>query len=40
MTQATVNGLIGILAFQVVELSPGIVQRRRARGTSLSRRRY
>ena len=40
MTQATVNGLIGILAFQVVELSPGILQRRRARGTSLSRRRY
>ena len=40
LTQAAVNGLIGILAFQVVELSPGIVQRRRARGTSLSRRRY
>jgi len=40
LTQAAVNGLIGIFAFQVVELSPGIVQRRRARGTSLSRRRY
>src|SRR5688572_19615791 len=40
MTQAAVNGLIGILAFQIVELSPGIVQRRRSRGTSLSRRRY
>jgi rod shape-determining protein MreD len=40
LTQAAVNGLIGILAFQVVELSPGILQRRRARGASLSRRRY
>jgi rod shape-determining protein MreD len=40
MTQAAVNGLIGILAFQIVELSPGIVQRRRSRGTSMSRRRY
>jgi rod shape-determining protein MreD len=39
-TQAVVNGLIGILAFQVVELGPGIVQRRRARGSSLSHRRY
>lgn len=40
LTQAAVNGLIGILAFQVVELSPGVMQRRRARGSSLSRRRY
>jgi rod shape-determining protein MreD len=40
LTQAAVNGLIGILAFQVVELSPGMMQRRRARGSSLSRRRY
>jgi rod shape-determining protein MreD len=40
LTQAAVNGLIGILAFQVVELSPGILQRRRARGATLSRRRY
>jgi rod shape-determining protein MreD len=40
LTQAVVNGLIGILAFQVVELGPGVMQRRRARGTSLSRRRY
>ncbi len=40
LTQAAVNGLIGILAFQVVELGPGVMQRRRARGSSLSRRRY
>ncbi len=40
LTQAVVNGLIGILAFQVVELGPGVMQRRRARGSSLSRRRY
>ena len=40
LTQAVVNGLVGILAFQVVELAPGMLQRRRARGASLSRRRY
>jgi rod shape-determining protein MreD len=40
LTQAAVNGLIGILAFQVVELGPGVIQRRRMRGSSLSRRRY
>jgi rod shape-determining protein MreD len=36
LTQAAVNGLIGILAFQVSNFA-GIMQRRRARGTSLSR---
>jgi rod shape-determining protein MreD len=40
LTQAAVNSLVGILAFQVVELGPGIVQSRRTRGSSLSRRRY
>jgi rod shape-determining protein MreD len=40
LTQAAVNGLIGILSFQVVELGPGMVQSRRARGASLSRRRF
>lgn len=40
LTQALVNGLIGILAFQVVELGPGVMERRRTRGSSLSRRRY
>jgi len=40
LTQAAVNGLLGILAFQIVESGPGLVQRRRARGATLSRRRY
>ena len=40
LTQAAVNGLVGILAFQLVELTPGVLQRRRTRGASLSRRRY
>jgi rod shape-determining protein MreD len=40
LTQAAVNGIIGVCAFWVVESAPGLVQRRRARGASLSRRRY
>lgn len=40
LAQAAVNGTVGILAFQIVELGPGMMQRRRSRGTSLSRRRY
>lgn len=40
LTQAVVNGAIGILAFQVVEGAPGLMQRRHTRGTSLSRRRF
>lgn len=40
LTHAAVNGLIGIVAFHVVEAGPGLVQRRRARGASLGRRRY
>lgn len=40
LTQAGVNALIGVLAFQVVENGPGLLQRRRARGSSLSSRRY
>ena len=41
LTQAAVNGLVGILAFQLVELTPGMLERRRARGgASWSRRRY
>jgi rod shape-determining protein MreD len=40
LTQAAVNGVVGILAFQVVELWPGVMQRRRSRGVTLSRRRY
>lgn len=37
LTQAAVNGLIGILAFQIAESGPGLLQRRRARGTTLKR---
>jgi rod shape-determining protein MreD len=40
LTQAFVNGLIGILAFQVVEAGPGLLQRRRARGATLKSRRF
>jgi len=40
ITQALVNALVGIIAFQIVELTPGLMQRRQARGASLSRRRY
>jgi rod shape-determining protein MreD len=39
-TQAIVNGVIGIVAFQVVEVGPGLLQGRRARRSSLSRRQY
>jgi hypothetical protein len=40
LTQAGVNAVIGVIAFQVVEATPGVVQRRRARGATLSRRNY
>lgn len=40
LLQAAVNGLIGVLAFAVVESGPGLLQRRRARGATLSRRHY
>jgi rod shape-determining protein MreD len=40
LTQAAINGLIGIVVFQVAELGPGLLQRRRARGESLSTRRF
>ncbi len=40
MIQALVNGVIGILAFQIVESGPGLLQRRRARGATLSRRQF
>jgi rod shape-determining protein MreD len=39
-TQAAVNGLIGILAFQIVEGAPGLMQRRDARRASFGRRRF
>jgi rod shape-determining protein MreD len=40
VTQALVNGFIGILAFFVVEKTPVFVARRRANRSSLGRRRY
>jgi rod shape-determining protein MreD len=40
LAQAALNGLIGIIAFQLVEAGPGLMQRRRMRGESLSRRRF
>jgi len=40
LTQAAVNALIGIAAFWLVERGPGVVQGRRTRGASVSRRRY
>ena len=39
-TQAAINGLIGIIAFILVERGPEMLQRRRARGSSLGRRHY
>jgi hypothetical protein len=39
-TQAAINGLVGIVAFLVVERGPEMLQRRRARGASLGRRHY
>ena len=40
LTVAVLNGLIGIVAFQIVEAGPGLLQRRRARGATLKSRRY
>lgn len=39
-TQAVINGLVGVLAFQIVEGAPGLKQRREARKASFGRRRY
>jgi rod shape-determining protein MreD len=40
LIQAVINGVIGVLAFQLIERGPQAVQRRRARGASLGRRDY
>jgi len=40
LTQAVINGLVGIAAFGVVENTPGMIERRRARRASLGRRSY
>lgn len=40
LTQAAVNAIVGVIAFQLAERGPGLLQRRRAHGDTLSRRRY
>ena len=40
LTQAFINGLVGIIAFQLVEAGPGLLQRRRSRGATLNPRRF
>jgi rod shape-determining protein MreD len=40
LVQALVNGLIGVLAFALVENGPGALQRRRMRRATLSKRRF
>lgn len=40
LTQAVVNAAIGILAFQLIEGAPGLVQRRHTRRSDLGRRRF
>jgi rod shape-determining protein MreD len=40
LTQAGVNGLVGIIAFRIMELAPALMQRRDDRRNTVSRRRY
>jgi len=40
LVQALVNGLIGALAFLLLEHGPEAMQRRRSRGTSFARKRF
>lgn len=40
LTQAVINGVIGIMAFEVVEEGPRLMQGRRSRQSSLSRRQF
>ena len=40
LAQAAINGVVGILAFQVVEGAPGMMQRREARRSGFGRRRF
>lgn len=39
-TLAAVNAVVGIIAFQIVELAPGLLQRREARRDRIGPRRY
>jgi rod shape-determining protein MreD len=38
--QAAINALIGVLAFAIIDSAPGVMQRRRSRGATLSRRHF
>lgn len=40
LAQAAINGVLGILAFQVVEGAPGMMQRREARRSVFGRRKF
>ena len=40
LTQAAINGVIGILALQIVESAPGLKQKREARRATFARRRF
>lgn len=40
LTLSAVNAVVGIIAFQVVELAPGLLQRREARRDRIGPRRY
>jgi rod shape-determining protein MreD len=40
LTQAAINGIIGVLALQIVESAPGLKQRREARRASFARKRF
>jgi rod shape-determining protein MreD len=40
LVQALVNAVIGVLAFELVEGAPGMLQRRNSRGAAFGRRRY
>lgn len=40
LTLAAVNAVIGLIAFQIVELAPGLMQRREARRDRIGPRRY
>jgi len=40
LLQALVNAAVGVLAFQLVDGVPGLLQRRQSRGAMITRRRY
>jgi rod shape-determining protein MreD len=40
LTQAAINAVVGILAFQLVESAPGVMQRREARRSVFGRRNF